>query len=135
MQINPLFDDIDLNKFEKNLTLIPDDIKREIYEDYFEPIIKARKLCDELVFQLNSINSIKLNIIDILPLLNLVLENKYAIEYLYNNYYYKDTITGEKINYFKILYEKIIKNKDKNFILINNPIEDFALSWLMHLYH
>ena len=130
-----LIDDKELHNFDKKLYLIPNDIKQKIYYDYFDPIIKAHKLADELILQLKSKNSIKLDIIDILPLLNLVLENEYAIEYLNKNYYHLDTYLYQKINYFKKLYDQIIKRKIKNFILIDDPIQDFALSWLTYLYH
>jgi hypothetical protein len=135
MEKNPLFDDIKLNNIDKNLSLIPEDIKKKIYNDHFKLIIQSRELCDLLLIELNSDKCINLDISDLFPLLSNVLINEYAIEYLYNNYYHYDESTKKKNNYFKKLYDKIIKNNNRNFILIDNPIEDFALSWLMYMYH
>ena len=135
MEYNPIFDDKELNKLDRNLTLIPYDIKKDIYINYFQPIINAKKICDKLFYELKSINSKKLNIIDILPLLYLILNNKYAIDYLYNNYYYYDEYSNTKINIFKNLYDKIIINNNRNFILLSDDVKDFAQSWLMYLYH
>jgi len=135
MQKNPLFDESEVTNFNKNLLLkIPDDIKKDIYIQYFEPIIDAQELCNLLLNELKSEKCIKLDISDLFPLLKKVLDNKYSIEYLYNNYYYYDEYTKKENNYFKQLYN-FYKNNGKNFILIKDPIEDFALSWLMYLYH
>lgn len=135
MEKNPLFDDIELNNIDKKILLIPEDVKKKIYNDHFKLIIQSRELCDLLLIELKSKKSNNLDISDLFPLLSNVLLNEYAIEYLYNNYYYYDESTKEKNNFFKKLYDKIIKNNGKNFILIDDPIKDFALSWLMYMYH
>jgi hypothetical protein len=135
MQFNPLIDDKILNNIDKNFQIIPDSIKTKIYSEHYEPILNGKKLGDDLIVKLKSHNSCNLNIVDICPILTIVLDNKYAIDYLIENYLYIDEHTGKKYNYFKILYNQIIINNKKNFINISSDIEDFALSWLMYLYH
>ena len=50
-EINKLFDDKVLNELDPNLTLLPDDLKRDIFEKYFYPntdlgvLIMKVKLC------------------------------------------------------------------------------------------
>lgn len=118
-----IFDDKYLNKLDKNIYEIPDDIKRKIYEEYFEPKLKAEKLCDELLKNLNTSNSQNLNTKDILPLIKKILENKLAISYL-----------NEIDSTFSMLYQHIILEKKRNFVLLL-PENDMALSWLYMLYH
>jgi hypothetical protein len=131
MEFNPIFDDIELNKIDKNFIVIDNETKIEIYNKHLSP----NKLCNNLLINLKSQKSCNLDISDIVPILRIILDDKESINYLYNNYYHIDNYTKKKINYFKDLYNKIIKNTDKNFTLIKDPVEDFALSWLMYLYH
>lgn len=131
MEINPIFDDIELNKIDKNFILIDNKTKNKIYNDNSLP----NNFCTNLLINLKSKKSSSLDVADILPILRIILDDKQSIDYLYKNYYHNDYSTNNKINYFKILYDKIIKNNNRNFILIKDPVEDFSLSWLMHLYH
>lgn len=131
MELNTLFDDIELYKIDNNYILIDNEIKNKIYNKNLLP----NKLCINLLINLKSKNSYNLDVNDILPLLRIILDDKESINYLYNNYYHIEKNSTNKINYFKNLYDKIIKNKEKNFVLINDPVKDFALSWLMYLYH
>lgn len=123
----------ELIKLEKNIELLPNDIKKKIYYEYFypnEPKVVAIKLSNNLFIELNSKLSKSLNIINVVPLLEKILENEYAIDYLCNN----PNSTNEMFDIFKNLYDKIIKNNNKNFIRLNK-INDLALSLLFTLYH
>jgi hypothetical protein len=130
-EIEIIFNDKKLNNFDNYLTLIPDDVKRNIYENFFSP----KKLINELLDELNSISCKQLEIKKIVPLLKIVLENKMAFDYFYNQYYYLCPYSNKKSNFFRLLYDQIILKKKKNFIKIQDPLEDFCLSWLMYLYH
>jgi len=66
-------------------------------------------------------------------LIEIIIENKDILQYFYNEYYYCDSF-GRHHYYFKNLYDKIIVEKKRNFIKMNWA-NDFALSWLMYLYH
>jgi len=134
---NKIFDDKELNEFEKKLFIIPDDIKKNIYYDYFypnEPRVIASKLCDELLNEIDSFKHTTCNTTKLSLILTKVLENNLAIEYLYNNYCYYDKYNNTKRNYFRIVYDKIIINKEKNYINFNE-VDDFALSLLSYIYH
>jgi hypothetical protein len=130
-EINILFLE---NENENNLlSLLPYDLKRDIYEKYFYP----NRLVLDLLEELQSNYCQRLDIIHLLPILRNVLEDKLAIDYLLKEYeyiypgvpppYYKQNI-------FKNLYNDIIINKRKYFILLKDPIEDFALSWVHFMY-
>ena len=131
MEINDIFDDIKLNLIDKNFILINNETKNKIFNKNQLP----NKLCTNLLKNLKSNKSINLDISDILPILRIILDDKESIDYLYKNYYHIDYYTNNKINYFKNLYNKIYVNNDKNFIFLNDPVKDLALSWLMYLYH
>ena len=120
---NHIFDDKTLNKLDKNIYEIPQDVKTKIYKEYFESQLIAENLCDKLVVELDSVDSHKLRIKGILPLLEEVLQNKLAINILTKN---------NKI--FKMLYNDLCIENKKNFINLSLS-HDFALSWLSHLYH
>ena len=120
---NPIFDDKTLNKLDKNIYEIPQDVKTKIYKEYFESQLIAENLCDKLVVELDSVDSHNLRIRGILPLLEEVLQNKLAINILTKN---------NKI--FKMLYNDLCIENKKNFINLSLS-HDFALSWLSHLYH
>ena len=135
--INNVFHDVELNNFDKGLYLIPDDVKKNIYFDYFypnEPEVIAKKLCDLLLEELNSSECKKINIENLVPILEKVLENEFAIKYMYNDYCYHDKYSGKNYNYFQIFYDKIIIKKEKNYVNLSE-IHDFAFSWLFNLYH
>lgn len=135
--INKIFNDEELNNFDKNLYLIQNDVKKNIYLDYFylnEPELISKKLCDSLLEELNSYECKKINIEKLVPILEKVLENEFAIKYMYNNYCYHDKYSGKNYNYFEILYDKIIIKKEKNYVNLTE-INDFAFSWLFNLYH
>ena len=131
--LDNLYQDIYLNNIDNNLYLLPDDLKRNIYIEYFEPTCKAQDLCNNLITLLSSKSSRQLDIKPIVPLLTLILDNKYAIDYLLENYIFEYTYNKKK-NLFKILYEGIIINKKRNFINFD-IVSDFALSWLYSMYH
>lgn len=120
---NPIFDDKTLNKLDKNIYEIPQDVKTKIYKEYFEPQIIAENLCDKLLIELNSVESRNLVIRGILPLLEELLQNKLAINILIKNN-----------NIFEMLYNDLCIQNKKNFINLS-LMHDFALSWLMTLYH
>jgi hypothetical protein len=128
-----LCDDNILNNFDNNFTILPDDLKRKIYDDYFKEELIAEKLCNDVLIELNTKNSYCLCKVDLEPLIKKVLENKIAIKNL-----------CEISDVFKDLYTKIIINKSKNFINLYNDSDinkatygasDLALSWLYMLYH
>ena len=124
---NKIIENIELNKFEKNLFLLPDDLKKHIYKLFFEPTLLAYEIVNNFLEKLESKKSIVLDISDILPLIEIILNNNLCIQKLYYSYFIIDPYTKFKINYFKILYDKIIKNNKRNFILLNKK-EDLALS-------
>jgi len=128
------FHDVELNNIDKNFYLLPDDLKRNIYIEYFEPTIKAQELSNKLITLLSTKSSREGDIEPIVPILTLILDNQYAIEYLLENYFFYDEHTNKKRNLFKILYEKIIINKERNFINFD-IVNDFAQSWLHIMYH
>jgi hypothetical protein len=135
--INQIFNDVELNNFNHNLYLIPDDIKKSIYFDYFypnEPKVVAIKISHSLLEELNSYECKKLDKTNLVPFLKKVIENEMAVKYMYNNYCHHNIYDGKKYNYFKSLYDKIIIKKEKNYENLNE-IDDFALSWLVYLYH
>ena len=127
------FHDVQLNNIDKNLYLLPDDLKRNIYIEYFEPIFKAQELSNKLITLLSTKSSRECDIQPIVPILTLILDNQYAIEYLLEKYFFHDEY-NKKRNLFKILYEQIIINKKRNFINFD-IVSDFALSWLHIMYH
>jgi hypothetical protein len=133
-EIESLFNDKQFNNIDKNLLLLPDDLKKNIYIEYFEPIIEAHKLCNQLISLLTSQSSRQLDKDPIVPILTLVLDNKLAIEYLNENYFFVDDYNNKKQNIFKKLYDQIIINNKKNFIHYD-LVDDFALSWLYYMYH
>lgn len=122
MQNNIIFDDKLLNKFDKNLYEIPDDVKRKIYTEYLQPQIEAEELCKNLLINLETTTSQKLCIEDIIPYIKKILKNDLSIKYL-----------KENNEIFKSIYKDFINNK-KNFIHLGKE-EDFALTWLFLLYH
>jgi hypothetical protein len=131
MDLNKIFDDKELNKIDKNLSLLPDDLKCDIFQKYFYP----NRLVLDLLEELNSNRCHRLNYEKLLPLLTNVLQDKLAIDYLYNNYTFRYSENCISVNCFKQLYDQIIINNNRNFVLIENPIGDFCLSWLMRMYH
>jgi hypothetical protein len=129
-QIEKIFDDEELNKIDPNLSLLPYDLKRDIYEKYFYP----NRLVLDLLEELQSKDCRQLNIINLVPILRNILQDELAVDYLLENYLYICSYSGYKTNYFKQLYNEIIVNKVKYFVLIDDPIEDFALSWIFYMY-
>ena len=99
---------------------LPNDIKKNIFHDHFEYILKY----EELKQILNSNVSQKLNISLLLPYVNKFILNdqKYISFLLKNNKIFKNIYTNHYIDH------------NKNFIHMNVN-ESFALSWLMYLYH
>ena len=98
------------------------------YPDY------AQKLCKKITTELDSEKCIALDITNLSPLLDEVLKNNYAINYLYNNYYFYDKYENKKIKIFQNLYNDFVVDKKRNFINYT-LINDFALSWLYRIYH
>ena len=129
-QIEKIFNDIELHKLDPNLCLLPDDLKRDIYEKYLYP----NRLVLDLLEELNSHECKTLNIINLHPILQKVLKDELAIEYLLENYLYICPYSEYRKNIFKSLYDDIIINKKKHFVLIEDPIEDFALTWICIMY-
>ena len=123
-------DDIEIIVFnEKNNSKSSEKIINELLDNSI-----SEELCKDLINQLDSHDCIILDISHLSPLLELVLHNKYATNYLYNNYYYYDKYQNKKINIFKKLYNELVVEKRKNFIHMN-IVDDFALSWLHIIYH
>jgi hypothetical protein len=129
-EIKNIFDDEKLHEFDSNLTLIPDELKNDIYEKYFYPIRIVKVLLEEL----ESHESKILNIINLLPILRIVLKDEIAVNYLYKNYLYISPYHDYKKNIFKELYDDIIINKIKHFVLVEDPVEDFALTWVFTMH-
>ena len=128
--IDALFNDKELHKIDPNLTLLPDELKRDIYEKNLYP----NRLVYDLLEELKSNESAKLDTIKLRPILQRVLKDKLAIDYLLNNYIYTCPYNDDKRNLFKELYEYFIINKNKQFVLIQDPVEDFALTWVHYMY-
>ena len=124
-----ILDDIELKQIDENLYTITEEVKQNLKDKYL-----SDELCKKLTTELNSHECINLDIIYLSPIVELVLKNKYAVNYLYNNYYYFDKYQNKKINIFKNLYDKLIVEKKKNFINCT-LVNDFALSWLHIIYH
>jgi hypothetical protein len=129
-KIDKLFNDKKLNELDPNLCLLPDDLKRDIFENYFYP----NRLVLDLLEELNSHECKTLNTIKLVPILKNILEDKLAIQFLLENYLFVRPFSNIKKNIFKYLYDDIIINKNKHFVLIENPIEDFALMWVCTMY-
>lgn len=128
--IEKVFNNIELNKIDPNLALIPEDIQLDIFEKYFYP----NRLVLDLLEELESHESKTLNIINLVPMLRNVLKDSFAIEYLLNNYMFICPYNNYSKNYFKMIYEEIIINKKKCFVLVKDPVEDFALTWVHYMY-
>lgn len=130
-EINKIFDDEKLNKIDPNLCLLPDELKRDIYEKYFYP----NRLVLDLLEELESHESKTLNINNLFPILRQVLQDPIAVKYLLENYLYMSPYYNNyNKNIFKDLYDDIIINKIKHFVLITDPVEDFALTWVFRMY-
>ena len=129
-KIDSLFDDKEINKIDPNFCIIPDELKRDILIKYIYP----NRLVYDLLEELESNESKTLNIIHLLPILRNVLQDKLAVEYLLQNYLYTCPYQNIKSNIFKNLYEDIIIYKNKHFVLLNDPVEDFALTWVHYMY-
>ena len=127
-KINKIFNDKKLHDLDPNLTLLPFELKRDIYTKYFYP----NRLVIDLLEELESNECKTLNIINLFPILQKVLKDDLAIEYLLDNYVY--ICPYYKSNIFKKLFEDIIIDNKKYFKLIIDPVEDFALSWLHIMY-
>jgi len=129
--IEKVFNDKELNKIDSNFTLIPEDIKIDIFKKYLYP----NRLVLDLLEELESHESKTLNIINLVPILRNVLKDRLAIDYLLENYIYICSYYDDyRENIFKRLYNDIIIEKKKYFILIKDPVEDFSLAWVFHMY-
>jgi hypothetical protein len=154
-----LLDDIELHEIDVNFYTIQEETKNKLFSNFiieeinhekqieeqetkypvFQiPISELKKkhirLCNELLLELDSTKSINLDYENLVPLLKIVLNNKKSVKYLQGKYFYTYPCSTRK-NLFRDLYEKIIIKKEKNFLKIDNPLSDFALSWLMSMYH
>jgi hypothetical protein len=124
-----LLDDIDLHVMDEKFSILSEEVKQNLVDIYL-----SEELCKNVMTELNTIESIQLNYIHLAAILELVLQNKHAIHYLYNNYYYYDKYQNTKINIFKNLYDELVVEKKKNFVNLS-LVNDFALSWLHKIYH
>jgi len=61
-------------------------------------------------------------------------KDKLAVKYLYENYIFNYSYSSYKKNIFKKLYDDIIVNNINHFVLITDPVEDFALMWICTMY-
>ena len=129
-EIKKIFDDEKLHELDSNLTLLPEDLKHDIFEKYFYP----NRLVVDLLKELESHESKTLNTINLLSILRQVLHDPLAVDYLLENYIYTCPYSNYKKNIFKQLYNDIIINKIKHFVLIKDPVEDFALTWIFIMY-
>lgn len=154
-----LLDDVELHEIDINFYTISEETKNELFQKYISdeihnerniqeqekkypifhiPISELKhnhiRICNELLLELNSKKSIQLDYDNLVPLLEIVLNNKKSVHYLSTHYFYTFPC-GTKTNLFHNLYEKIIIKKEKNFVKIENPLSDFSLSWLMFMYH
>jgi hypothetical protein len=108
-------------QLKKFLSRLPEDIQNTIHYEHVRPDL----ILTELNQILKSEESKKLNCEALYYYLkNVVLTNPIVVENLISN----DEI-------FKIVYDKHITREEKNFVLIKDPIESMAQSWLMYLYH
>ena len=124
-----------MNYFIEEKNINENENENENEYDYEIEITNAKTLCNELLNEINSCESHKLEITNLAMILDKVLKNKFAVNYLYDNYYYTNSSNGRKHNIFKIYYDKLIINKEKNFIYFENIVNDFSLSWLHYIYH
>lgn len=88
------------------------------------------ELADEIIQYVHSIECIRLEYIKLAALLELVIYNEKVVDILKKT----PIIKTDTQVCFNIQYTNFI-NKKKNFVLLKNPMEDFALSWLHSLYH
>lgn len=124
-----LFDDIDLHVMDEKFSIVSEEVKQNLVNIHI-----SEQLCKKLMTEFNTLDSIQLNYIQLASILELVLQNKHVIDYLYNNYYYYDKYQNTKINIFKNLYDELVVEKKKNFVNLS-LINDFALTWLHKMYH
>ena len=96
------------------------DLEKKSYGEY---------LYNKLIRECSSQNAKLFQIRDIVPILIEVLENEYAIQYLYDNSH-----LNKICNAVTVLYKYIIIDNKKNFIKLDK-IDDLALSILFTLYH
>ena len=112
---------MDTEQLEKFLSRLPEDIENMIHYEHVKPEL----ILTELNQILKSEESQKINCEALYYYLkNVVLKNQIVVENL---------ISNNEI--FKIIYDKHITRREKNFVLIEDPIESMALCWLMYLYH
>lgn len=109
---------IDVCQIKNNLSK---DILNTVFNKFNE--IYYRKKYENLLLVLNNDNSQRLRIIDILPHIDEILNNKNYITYLQKN----DSI-------FKNIYESHYVYKSKSFVNLKMK-DSLALSWLMYLHH
>ena len=101
--------------------MLPDDVLKKIYDNYFSSDIIIHKLTDIL----NSKESQNLNHHRLSEYLKkVVLGNKEVVEKL----------KKENPLFLQIYKEEIVCNQ-RHFKLIENKYESFAMAWLMYLYH
>jgi hypothetical protein len=109
---------IDLEKLNRTL---PDDVLRNIYDNYLSP----QSVYDKLQIILKSKESINLNYFPLSEYLEKVV--------------FREPLVIEKLKIenplFLLIYVQEIVQNTRTFTNLKNKYDSFALSWLMFLYH
>ena len=102
---------------------LPADIKHKIYDDYFKIGIIYNKKYNILIDEIHSIECIRLNPVNLLPIVKSVIENPQLCLFV-----------QAKNPLFNKLYKRHYIENNKYFALMNT-FDSLVLTWLMHLYH
>jgi len=102
---------------------LPRDIKRKIYDEYFKSAIIYNNKYNILMDEIQSINCVRLNPVNLSPIVQSVIENQQLCEFV-----------QAKNPLFNKLYKRHYIENNKYFVLLN-VFDSLVLSWLMYLYH
>ena len=113
------FQTLKVSSLEKHISALPEEIKRKIYKEYFEPTI----LYDKYIFILYSEPSTCLQTAELKNFLPTILAKKDTLHYiLFQCDVFRETYNNHKIN------------KKKTFRLMSNG-ESFSAEILICLFH
>jgi len=102
---------------------LPTDIKRKIYDEYFKTATIYNKKYNILIDEIHSIECVRLNHVNLSPLVKSVIENPQLCLFV-----------QAKNSLFNKLYIRHYI-EDKKYFALMNTCDSLVLSWLMHLYH
>lgn len=108
---------------EKSISLLPDEIKLKIYNDYFHPKHKFKEIIN--VLKTSECQHLYYKIL--MPHIKyMFLNDKILLHYMIKH--------GDNYN-FNIVYENNVIKKKKMYTLFDDKFNSFALEWLMYVYH